>query len=60
MTTDGRQCFCGNGGSISCNLPNYVTSISNGKLNINCDFSAALVTFAILFLAMFCVSMRYQ
>ena len=23
MTTDGRQCFCGNGGSISCELSDY-------------------------------------
>ena len=34
MTTDGRQCFCGKGGSISCDSPNN-ESISNGKLNIN-------------------------
>ena len=34
MTTDGRQCFCGNGGNISCDPPNYIyESISNGKLD---------------------------
>lgn len=32
MTTDGRQCFCGNGGSISCDSPDY-KSINNGKLD---------------------------
>ena len=33
MTTDGYQCFCGNGGNISCDPPNH-NSISNGKLNL--------------------------